>query len=254
MKFIKGNREMLEELQANLFNRLSEEGHELNGSDVDGYALKIDEEVFSDTQRRIIEVAIKARINTGIMDSSQYVINEEFVKNSFSLTADSQEKMEIIQNDILRGAKIPEENIVVLMQPWAPEMYNTFSYLVIAYGLSEDQMKAVQLSAKAAKTGIKVTQATKKVAMIAGATGNVVNRVGREVTLAGVEIGATIGAGVVKTGIEATACAINIGIRDLNPKEIAKGENVQRLGKTLKSLFKKNTSGSQQITNGFAAL
>ena len=253
MKIIKGSQKMLEELQANLFNMLSEEGHELNGSEADGYALKIDEEVFNDNQRRIIEVAMKARINAGVLDPSAYTIDEELVKNSFSLIADSQEKMEIIQTDILRGAKIPEENVIVLLQPWAPEMYSTFSYLVIAFGLSSDQMKAVQLSAKAAKTGLKITQATKKAAMIAGSTGNVVNRVGREVTLAGVEIGATIGAGMVKTGIEAAACAVNIGIRDLNPREIAKGENVQRLGKTIRSLFKKNGE-SQQITNGFAAL
>ena len=85
MKIIKGSQKMLEELQANLFNMLSEEGHELNGSEADGYALKIDEEVFNDNQRRIIEVAIKARINSGIMDPSAYTIDEELVKNSFSL-------------------------------------------------------------------------------------------------------------------------------------------------------------------------
>lgn len=253
MKFINGSLEMLQELEANLFEVVSPgEGHAINGTE-EKHVMKIDEEMFDDSQRRIIEVAMKARINAGVLDPEAWEVNEELVKNSFSLVADSREKMEIIQTDILRGAKIPEENCVTLVQPWAPEMYSTYSYLVIAFGLSNDQMKAIQLAAKAAKTGIKVTQATKKAAMIAGATGNVVNRVGREVTLAGVEIGATIGAGVVKTGIEATACAINIGIRDLNPKEIAKGENVQRLSKTIRSLFKKGKD-SNQITNGFAAL
>ena len=114
-------------------------------------------------------------------------------------------------------------------------------------------MKAVQLSAKTAKMGIKVTTFTKKASMIATSTANVANRVSREVVLAGTEVGATILAGSVKTGVEMVACAANIGIRDLNPKELFKGDNVQALSKTIKSLWGNRNAGDKN-TNGFASL
>lgn len=253
LKIIKGDVRMLEELQGNLFNRVSEEGHELNGSPEDGYALKVDMNTFDDGQRRLIETAMKARIQAGVLPVDAWEVQEELVQNSFCLTADSQEKLEIIQNDILRGAKVDPENVVVLHQPWAPEMYNTLTCVVIAFNLNSDQMKAVQLSAKAAKTGIKVTTFTKKASMIATSTANVANRVTREVALAGTEVGATVVAGTVKTGVEMAACAANIAIRDLNPKELFKGDNVQTLAKTVKSLWGKRKD-SDKITNAFAAL
>lgn len=252
VKFIKGQKAMLEELQANLFNRLREDGHELAGSDADGYALKIDYDVFEEGQVRLIETALNARINAGVLDPNAYTITPELVQNSFALTADSHEKLEIIQNDILRGAKVPAEKIAVLQQPFAPGMYSTLTIVVIAFDLNEDQMKAVELSAKTARMGIKVTNFTKKASMIATSTANVTNRVAREVLLAGTEVGATIAAGTVKTGIEMVACAANIGIRDLNPRELFKGDNVQSLAKTVKSLWGKGTG--DKITNGFAAL
>lgn len=253
VKFINADKKFLEELQANLFNVVSDKGHELAGSEEDGYCLKIDTDMFDEMELRVIETGIYARINAGIFPENLYQVSEELVKNSFSLTADSNEKLEIIRNDILRGAKIPDENIVMLRQPFAPGMFNTLVVVVIAFNLSEDQMSAVQLSAKAAKTGIKVTQFTKKASMIASSTANVANRVGREVALAGVEIGMTVASGAVKTGVEALACAANIGLRDLNPKELAKGDNVQALFKTVKSLWKKNDDGGR-ITKGFASL
>ena len=37
VKFIKGDVRMLEELQANLLNMISEDGHELAGNETDGY-------------------------------------------------------------------------------------------------------------------------------------------------------------------------------------------------------------------------
>lgn len=253
LKFINGEKAMLEELQANLLNMITEQGHELNGSEQDGYCLKIDTDYFDDMQLRLLETALYSRISAGVLPEGAYPITEELVKNSFALTADSQEKMDIIMNDILRGAKIPEENIAVLQQPFAPRMYNTLVVVIIALGLNEDQMKAVQLSAKTAKTGIKITEFTKKATMIASSTANVANRVAKEVLLAGTEIGTTVAVGAVKTGVEMTACALNIGLRDLNPKELAKGENVQSLFKTVKSLWNKNSDNSK-ITKGFASL
>ena len=58
MKFIRGEQRMLEELQANLFNMISETGHELAGNPEDGYALKIDTDVLTDMQLRLVETAI----------------------------------------------------------------------------------------------------------------------------------------------------------------------------------------------------
>lgn len=254
-RFIKGEKRMLEELQANLLNMIAEEGHELNGSEEDGWVLKIDDEILEDIQLRLLETALSARISAGILPANVYQINEELVKNSFALTADSNEKFEIIMNDILRGAKVPEESIAILQQPFAPGMYNTLVTVVIAFNLSEDQMQAVQLAAKAAKTGIKITTFTKKASMIATASANVGGRVAREVLLAGTEIGATVATSAVKTGVEMTACALNIGIRDLNPKELAKGENVQSLFKTVRGLWNKHTANSNdKVTKGFASL
>lgn len=252
VKFIKGDKRMLEELQANLLNMISEDGHELAGGEADGYCLKIDTDVLNEMQLRLLETAMNARINAGVLDASLYQVQEELVQNSFALTADSQEKLDIIQNDILRGAKIPAENIAILQQPFAPGMYSTLTVVVLAFNLSEDQMKAVQLSAKTAKMGIKITTYAKKASMIGTSTAHVANRVTREVALAGTEIGATIISGSVKTGVEMIACAANIGIRDLNPKELFKGDNVQALSKTIKSLWGNRTDS--KITNGFASL
>lgn len=252
VKFIKGDKRMLEELQANLLNMISEDGHELAGGEADGYCLKIDTDVLNEMQLRLLETAMNARINAGVLDASLYQVQEELVQNSFALTADSQEKLDIIQNDILRGAKIPAENIAILQQPFAPGMYSTLTIVVLAFNLSEDQMKAVQLSAKTAKMGIKITTYAKKASMIGTSTAHVANRVTREVALAGTEIGATIISGSVKTGVEMIACAANIGIRDLNPKELFKGDNVQALSKTIKSLWGNRTDS--KITNGFASL
>lgn len=253
MILLRGDQKMLQELQANLVNMITETGHELAGSPEDGYALKIDTDVLNDMQIRLFETAMNARMNAGVLPAGFYDVTPELVQNSFALTADSNEKLEIIQNDILRGAKVPAENIAVLQQPFAPGMYNTLSVVVIAFNLSEDQMKAVQLSAKTAKMGIKVTTFTKKASMIATSTANVANRVSREVVLAGTEVGATLAAGAVKTGVEMVACAANIGIRDLNPKELFKGDNVQALSKTIKSLWGNRNAGDK-ITNGFASL
>ena len=131
-------------------------------------------------------------------------------------------------------------------------MYNTLVHTVIAFNLNDDQMKAIELATKVAQTGIKVSNLTKKARMIGGASASVLNRVGKEVTLAGVEIGATIGAGIVKTGVEATACVANIAIKELNHKELMKGDNVQSLMKTIRTTFKKQET--TKLSRGFGAL
>lgn len=263
VRFIKGTRPQLEELIANLFSRVCVNivddepvtvGFELNGSDTDGYMIKIDTELLNDVQLMVLEAGLSARIQAGVLEKTAYEINENILANSFCLTANSPEKLEIVTNDILRGAKVGEENIIVLQQPFAPNMYNTLTYVVIAFNLNEDQMKAIQLSTKAAAHGIKITNFTKKARMVGGATANVVNRVGREVTLATVEIGATIGVGTIKTGVEATACVANLAIRELQPKELLKGDNVQNLMKTVKGLWGKKDNANQVIGRGFAQL
>lgn len=263
IKFINGTRPELEELIANLFSRVcvnivDEEpvavGFELNGSDADGYMLKIDTELLNDIQLMVLEAGLSSRIQAGVLDKTAYTVNEDLLANTFCLTANSPEKLEIITKDILGGAKVGEENIVVLQQPFAPGMFNTLTNVVIAFNLNEDQMKAIQLSTKVAAHGIKVTDFTKKARMIGGASANVINRVGREVTLAGVEIGATVGIGVVKTGVEATACVANLAIKELNHKELLKGDNVQNLMKTVKGLWAKKDNSNQVVGRGFAQL
>ena len=255
IRIIKGSYAFLEELQANLFNMISENGHELNGNEVDGYALKIDMSQFNEDQQRLIEVALKARIQSGIWETQpeeiNFKINEELCANSFAITVVSAEKLEIVQKDILRGAKVPEENIIMLNMPFALGMYNTLVAVVIAFNLNENQMQAIELASKTARTGIKIQKFTRKAGLVAVSTANVANRVIKDVALAGTEVGATVLAGSVKTVVEASACALNIGIRDLNPKELVRGENVMALRKTIRTLFKKDDS---KISNGFASL
>lgn len=260
MKFIQGDKALLTELTTNLFNIVcaGEDGivngvEYIDGQNGDPDSIKIDEEVLNAMQLMVIEAGMSTRIQSGVFPAEGYQINESLLQNCFALTAGSQERYEIIRNDILRGAKVPDEQIFILQQPLAPKMYNTLCFVVIAVNLNDDQMKAIQLSAKVAQTGIKVTAFTKKASMIATSSTNVLNRVSREVTLAGVEVGATIGVGAVKTGVEATACVANIAIRDLNPKELSKGDNVQNLMKTVNGLFKK-TQEKQTLSRGFAAL
>lgn len=264
VKFIKGTKPQLEELIANLFSRVCVNvvedevvaiGFELNGTDSDGYVIKIDTELLNDVQLMVLEAGLSARIQAGVLDKTAYEIDEDMLANTFCLTAGSPEKLDIVTKDILLGAKVGEENIVVLQQPFAPGMYTTLTNVVIAFNLNEDQMKAIQLSTKAAAHGIKITDFTKKARMVGGATANVVNRVGREVTLATVEIGATVGVGMIKTGVEATACVANTAIRELQPKELLRGDNVQNLMKTVKSIWgKKQNANNQVIGRGFAQL
>lgn len=258
IRFIKGTEKEVKELEANLFARIITDAadgtvpYQALGSDEDGWTLKVDLSYYNEMQLQLIETAIKARMTAGVLSqNSGWVVDEALTRNSFCLTADSQEKLEIILNDILRGAKIPEENIQIVQQPFAPGMTSTLVTVILAFNLSEDQMKAVELSAKVAKQGIKVQNFAKKTAMVATTTANVTNRVGRDVLLAGTEVVSTLGAGAIKTGVEMIACATNIGIRELNPKELVKGDNVQSLAKTLKTLWKKDDN---KVTNGFASL
>lgn len=57
---------------------------------------------------------------------------------------------------------------------------------------------------------------------------------------------------MVKTGVEATACVANIAIKELNHKELMKGDNVQNLMKTIKTTFKKQETA--KLSRGFGAL
>lgn len=252
MKFIQStDLKLIEELVANLFELVAPGNAEImEGEGI--YSLKFDEEMLTDDQLMIIETALSARIQGGVLPRDLYEVNETIISNSFSLTASSPEKYEIIMNDILRGAKVKEGQIVTLQQPFAPGMYNSLVFVVIAVNLSEDQMSAIELSTKVAQQGIKVTNWAKKAGMIGGSTAQVANRVGREVTLAAVEIGAVVGVGTVKTAVEATACVANTVIRDLNHRELLKGDNVQTLLSTIKSL--KSNKTSKQISRGFGAL
>lgn len=257
VKLIKGNERMIEELIANLLAPICTDaegvvvGIESMGSPEDGYCVKIDTDMLSDAQIMVIEAGLSSRVQSGVLTG--YEPDMTLIQNTFALTANSPEKVEIILKDILGGAKVSEEHIIMLQQPYAEGMYNTLVNVVIAYNLNDDQMKAIQLSTKVAQQGIKITDFTKKASMIAGASAHVLNRVGREVTLATVEVGATVGVGMVKTGVEATACVANIAIKELNHKELMKGDNVQSLMKTMRTMFKKENTTSK-LSTGFGAL
>ena len=256
-KLIKGNQRMIEELIANLLAPIctNENGEvvgiESMGSEQDGYCVKIDTDMLSDIQIMVIEAGLSSRVQSGVLTG--YEPDMTLIENTFALTANSPEKVEIVLKDILGGAKVSDENIIVLQQPYAEGMYNTLIPVIIAFNLNQDQMNAIQLSTKVAQQGIKITNFTKKASMIMGSSAHVLNRVGREVALAGVEVGATIGVGVVKTGVEATACVANIALKELNHKELMKGDNVQSLMKTVKSMFKKDNNATK-LSTGFGAL
>lgn len=256
-KLIKGNQRMIEELIANLLAPIctNENGEvvgiESMGSEQDGYCVKIDTDMLSDIQIMVIEAGLSSRVQSGVLTG--YEPDMTLIQNTFALTANSPEKVEIVLKDILGGAKVSDENIIVLQQPYAEGMYNTLTPVIIAFNLNQDQMNAIQLSTKVAQQGIKITNFTKKASMIMGSSAHVVNRVGREVTLATVEVGATVGVGVVKTGVEATACVANIALKELNHKELMKGDNVQSLMKTVKSMFKKDNNATK-LSTGFGAL
>ena len=256
-KLIKGNQRMIEELIANLLAPIctNENGEvvgiESMGSEQDGYCVKIDTDMLSDIQIMVIEAGLSSRVQSGVLTG--YEPDMTLIENTFALTANSPEKVEIVLKDILGGAKVSDENIIVLQQPYAEGMYNTLIPVIIAFNLNQDQMNAIQLSTKVAQQGIKITNFTKKASMIMGSSAHVVNRVGREVALAGVEVGATIGVGVVNTGVEATACVANIALKELNHKELMKGDNVQSLMKTVKSMFKKDNNATK-LSTGFGAL
>ena len=256
IKLIKGNERMVEELIANLLAPVctNENGEvvgiESMGSPEDGFCVKIDTDMLSDVQIMVIEAGLSSRVQSGVLTG--YEPDMSLIQNTFALTANSPEKVEIVLKDILGGAKVTEENIIVLQQPYAEGMYNTLIPVIIAFNLNQDQMNAIQLSTKVAQQGIKITNFTKKASMVLGSSAHVVNRVGREVALAGVEVGATVGVGMIKTGVEATACVANIALKELNHKELMKGDNVQSLMRTVKSMFKKDNT--TKLSTGFGAL
>ena len=256
IKLIKGNERMAEELIANLLAPVctNENGEvvgiESMGSPEDGFCVKIDTDMLSDVQIMVIEAGLSSRVQSGVLTG--YEPDMSLIQNTFALTANSPEKVEIVLKDILGGAKVTEENIIVLQQPYAEGMYNTLIPVIIAFNLNQDQMNAIQLSTKVAQQGIKITNFTKKASMVLGSSAHVVNRVGREVALAGVEVGATVGVGMIKTGVEATACVANIALKELNHKELMKGDNVQSLMRTVKSMFKKDNT--TKLSTGFGAL
>ena len=256
IKLIKGNERMVEELIANLLAPVctNENGEvvgiESMGSPEDGFCVKIDTDMLSDVQIMVIEAGLSSRVQSGVLTG--YEPDMSLIQNTFALTANSPEKVEIVLKDILGGAKVTEENIIVLQQPYAEGMYNTLIPVVIAFNLNQDQMNAIQLSTKVAQQGIKITNFTKKASMVLGSSAHVVNRVGREVALASVEVGATVGVGMIKTGVEAGACVANIALKELNHKELMKGDNVQSLMRTVKSMFKKDNT--TKLSTGFGAL
>ena len=256
IKLIKGNERMVEELIANLLAPVctNENGEvvgiESMGSPEDGFCVKIDTDMLSDVQIMVIEAGLSSRVQSGVLTG--YEPDMSLIQNTFALTANSPEKVEIVLKDILGGAKVTEENIIVLQQPYAEGMYNTLIPVIIAFNLNQDQMNAIQLSTKVAQQGIKITNFTKKASMVLGSSAHVVNRVGREVALASVEVGATVGVGMIKTGVEATACVANIALKELNHKELMKGDNVQSLMRTVKSMFKKDNT--TKLSTGFGAL
>ena len=256
IKLIKGNERMIEELIANLLAPVctNENGEvvgiESMGSPEDGFCVKIDTDMLSDVQIMVIEAGLSSRVQSGVLTG--YEPDMSLIQNTFALTANSPEKVEIVLKDILGGAKVTEENIIVLQQPYAEGMYNTLIPVVIAFNLNQDQMNAIQLSTKVAQQGIKITNFTKKASMVLGSSAHVVNRVGREVALASVEVGATVGVGMIKTGVEAGACVANIALKELNHKELMKGDNVQSLMRTVKSMFKKDNT--TKLSTGFGAL
>lgn len=256
IKLIKGNERMVEELIANLLAPVctNENGEvvgiESMGSPEDGFCVKIDTDMLSDVQIMVIEAGLSSRVQSGVLTG--YEPDMSLIQNTFALTANSPEKVEIVLKDILGGAKVTEENIIVLQQPYAEGMYNTLIPVIIAFNLNQDQMNAIQLSTKVAQQGIKITNFTKKASMVLGSSAHVVNRVGREVALASVEVGATVGVGMIKTGVEAGACVANIALKELNHKELMKGDNVQSLMRTVKSMFKKDNT--TKLSTGFGAL
>lgn len=139
IKMIKGDERLIGELMANVFIPLcsNEEGVvtgvESMGSEQDGYMIKIDTEMLSDIQLMIIETALSSRVQSGVLTG--YEPDETLIQNTFALIANSPEKIEIVLKDILGGAKVDENQIIVLQQPFAPGMYNTLVHTIIAFNL-----------------------------------------------------------------------------------------------------------------------
>lgn len=98
MKFIQStDKALIEELVANLFEVVAPNHAEVLESE--GLtSLKFDEDTLTDDQLMIIETALSARIQGGVLPADAYQVNEHLIANSFSLTASSPEKYEIVTN------------------------------------------------------------------------------------------------------------------------------------------------------------
>lgn len=204
-----------------------------------------------DATARVASIALNARLNAGIIPEGSIEIDEEASATCFSILANTEEKLELMKKSF-ESCNIPEDRTIILHMPCTSALDN-LGYLLIALDLTEEQLSAIKLAIKTARISLKVANVTKKASIIGSASAVAGNKIVRDVTLATVEVGATIGTGLIKTGVEAGACALNIGIKELNPKDLAKGDNVQKLTKTLKSLFK-SKDNNKTITGGFSAL
>lgn len=236
--------ELIVEVIQNVFTPLSVEYQ----IDEDGVSFQANDATID----KVINICLNARINAGILPQGCIEIDEESFASCFSVLANNDEKLEIMRKSF--ESCIPEDKTLILHMPCSATELDNLGYLIIALDLADDQLSAIKLAVKTARISLKVANTTKKVSIIGSASAVAGNKIVRDVTLATVEVGATIGTGLVKTGIEAGACALNIGIKELNPKDLAKGDNVQKLSKTLKSLFKSKHKDNKATTGGFSVL
>lgn len=250
LKTIQGNTQAVEEIKVNLFDTIAPGVAEIIAKpDSNDSILKWNIEQLDDSNYIIIETALYYRQQSGLLTGIEVQIDESVTNMCFAMPASSQEKANIILNDIFGTAKVPEESIVTLMQPFAPGIYNVTEMLIIAFNLSEDQLQAINGTATVAGFGQKINKTVRKVKMSTHGSSKVLVNTGKEVAELAGAVGGTLLGGTVVAGFAGGATAIDEFTNIVTKDAFVNHHATKSLTSKFKKAFKIGESNTGVVNN-----
>lgn len=251
LKLITGNTQILEEIKVNLLDVVANGISEIaNLPDQDGMSvIKWDISSLDDSQYIIIETALYYRKQSGLLENIEVAIDESVTNMCFAIPASSQEKVNIIMNDIFGTAKVPKESIVQLAQPFAPNMLHITEVIIIAFNLSEDQLQAINNTATVAGFGQKLNKTVRKAKMTVHGSSKVLVSTGKEVAELTGAVGGTLLGGTVIAGFAGTATALDEFTNIVTKDAFINHHATQSLTAKFKKAFKIGESNAGLVNN-----
>lgn len=250
-KTITGNTQAVEEIKVNLFDTIEEGIAEVvvDPTKEGASILKWNIDSLDDSQYIIIETALYYRGQSGLLTGLVLEIDESVTNMCFAIPASSQEKANIILNDIFGTAKVPKESIVTLLQPFAPGMYNVTEMLIIAFNLSEDQLQAINSTATVAGFGQKINKTVRKIKMSTHGSSKVIVGTTKEVAELAGAVGGTLLGGTVVAGFAGGATALDEFTNIVTKEAFTNHHATKSLTNKFKKAFKIGESNAGVVNN-----